>query len=166
MAAGPPMSTRRSTLRLTTAQALVRYLAAQRTRDAAGNDVGLFGGVFAIFGHGNVAALGEALHAARDVWPTYRAHHEQERADTAIARPTARMPGRGRGGNEAAPSRVAGPGVAHDPALFLPMPYRSSLVDHCPRLAESVLPVSLIGPDPPPRTGLLLKNWRWASRDR
>jgi 3D-(3,5/4)-trihydroxycyclohexane-1,2-dione acylhydrolase (decyclizing) len=42
------------TVRLTTAQALVRYLAAQRVRteDGTGTEP-LFGGVFAIFGHGN-----------------------------------------------------------------------------------------------------------------
>ncbi|MFP3624521.1 3D-(3,5/4)-trihydroxycyclohexane-1,2-dione acylhydrolase (decyclizing), partial [Burkholderia sp. SIMBA_051] len=49
------------TIRLTAAQAVVRYLAAQRveTEDGTGTEP-LFGGVFAIFGHGNVAGLGEA----------------------------------------------------------------------------------------------------------
>ena len=50
------------TLRLTAAQALVRYLAAQRTV-IDGAEVPLFAGVWAIFGHGNVAGLGEALYA-------------------------------------------------------------------------------------------------------
>ena len=45
----------------------------------------LFAGVFAIFGHGNVAGLGEALYAARDALPTYRAHNEQAMAHAAIA---------------------------------------------------------------------------------
>src|SRR6202040_1641265 len=45
----------------------------------------LFEGVFAIFGHGNVAGIGEALFAARDSLPTYRAHNEQARAHAAIA---------------------------------------------------------------------------------
>ncbi len=50
------------TVRLTMAQAVVRYLANQRsTRD--GKEVPLFAGVWAIFGHGNVAGLGEALYA-------------------------------------------------------------------------------------------------------
>ena len=72
------------TLRLTTAQALVRYVMAQRTRlDHA--EVGLVQGVFAIFGHGNVAGLGEALAAVRDEFPTYRAHNEQAMAHAAIA---------------------------------------------------------------------------------
>ena len=47
---------------LTMAQALVRALAAQRT-ECEGEIVPLFGGVWAIFGHGNVAGLGEALAA-------------------------------------------------------------------------------------------------------
>ncbi len=72
------------TIRLTTAQALVRYLAAQRT-DIDGRELPLFAGVWAIFGHGNVAALGEALHASRDALPTYRAHNEQAMALAAIA---------------------------------------------------------------------------------
>ena len=45
----------------------------------------LFGGVFAIFGHGNVAGLGEALYQYRDKLPTYRAHNEQAMANAAIA---------------------------------------------------------------------------------
>ena len=78
------------TTRLTMAQALVRWLAAQRTRDD-GADVPLFAGVFAIFGHGNVAALGEALYQHRDTLPTYRAHNEQGMAHTAIAYAKARF---------------------------------------------------------------------------
>ncbi len=73
-----------STIRLTMAQALVRYLAAQRIRTAHGSDQ-LFHGVFAIFGHGNVAGLGEALAASRRSLPTFRAHNEQAMAHAAIA---------------------------------------------------------------------------------
>lgn len=73
-----------TTERLTMAQALVRYLAAQRV-EIDGEEVPLFAGVFAIFGHGNVAGLGEALYAARDRLPTYRAHNEQAMALTAVA---------------------------------------------------------------------------------
>ncbi|HET9047178.1 MAG TPA: hypothetical protein VFO33_09490, partial [Casimicrobiaceae bacterium] len=51
-----------ATIRLTMAQALIRALAAARSDDGAP----LFGGVFAIFGHGNVAGVGEALYAHRD----------------------------------------------------------------------------------------------------
>jgi 3D-(3,5/4)-trihydroxycyclohexane-1,2-dione acylhydrolase (decyclizing) len=84
----PPSLSRSSTVRLTTAQALVRYLAGLRARieGPAGEEiVPLFGGVFAIFGHGNVAALGEALYQYRDRLPTYRAHNEQAMAHAAIA---------------------------------------------------------------------------------
>ena len=73
-----------ATVRLTAAQAVVRYLAAQRI-EHEGATVPLFGGVFAIFGHGNVAGLGEALYGARDTLPTYRAHNEQAMAHAAIA---------------------------------------------------------------------------------
>ena len=74
------------TIRLTCAQALVRYLAALRGRDVDQDEsTPLFGGVFAIFGHGNVAGLGEALYGVRDALPTYRAHNEQAMAHAAIA---------------------------------------------------------------------------------
>jgi 3D-(3,5/4)-trihydroxycyclohexane-1,2-dione acylhydrolase (decyclizing) len=75
------------TIRLTTAQALVRYLAAQRVaaEDGGAHTEPLFGGVFAIFGHGNVAGVGEALYQYRHELPTYRAHNEQAMAHTAIA---------------------------------------------------------------------------------
>jgi 3D-(3,5/4)-trihydroxycyclohexane-1,2-dione acylhydrolase (decyclizing) len=76
-----------STVRLTAAQALVRYLAAQRvaSEDGSGRTEPLFGGVFAIFGHGNVAGLGEALYHYRHELPTLRAHNEQAMAHSAIA---------------------------------------------------------------------------------
>ncbi|MFP6559649.1 3D-(3,5/4)-trihydroxycyclohexane-1,2-dione acylhydrolase (decyclizing) [Paraburkholderia sp. B3] len=75
------------TVRLTAAQALVRYLAAQRVacEDGSGRTEPLFGGVFAIFGHGNVAGLGEALYQWRHELPTLRAHNEQAMAHSAIA---------------------------------------------------------------------------------
>lgn len=71
-------------IRLTMAQALVRHLAAQRIRARDGSQA-LFHGVFAIFGHGNVAGLGEALAASREALPTFRAHNEQAMAHAAIA---------------------------------------------------------------------------------
>jgi 3D-(3,5/4)-trihydroxycyclohexane-1,2-dione acylhydrolase (decyclizing) len=73
-----------ASLRLTMAQALVRYLAAQRCT-VAGEDLPLFAGVWAIFGHGNVAGLGEALAGARGLLPTYRAHNEQAMGHAAVA---------------------------------------------------------------------------------
>jgi 3D-(3,5/4)-trihydroxycyclohexane-1,2-dione acylhydrolase (decyclizing) len=72
------------TVRLTAAQAAIRYLANQYVETGAG-DVQYFAGAWAIFGHGNVAGLGEALYAARDALPTYRAHNEQAMAHAAIA---------------------------------------------------------------------------------
>jgi 3D-(3,5/4)-trihydroxycyclohexane-1,2-dione acylhydrolase (decyclizing) len=83
-----PSIAKRGTVRLTTAQALVRYLSGLRTRveGPQGEEiVPLFGGVFAIFGHGNVAGVGEALYQYRDQLPTYRAHNEQAMAHAAIA---------------------------------------------------------------------------------
>jgi 3D-(3,5/4)-trihydroxycyclohexane-1,2-dione acylhydrolase (decyclizing) len=73
-----------TTARLTTAQALVRYLMAQQTV-LDGETVSLVAGVFAIFGHGNVAGLGEALAQVRERFPTLRAHNEQAMAHAAIA---------------------------------------------------------------------------------
>ena len=81
-----------SKVRLTMSQALVRYLAAQQVRDAQSDQLlPIFGGVFAIFGHGNVAGLGEALYHHRDRLPTYRAHNEQAMANAAIAYAKAHM---------------------------------------------------------------------------
>ena len=71
------------TLRLTTADAVVRYLVAQRTV-IDGIDAPLVPGVFAIFGHGNVTCLGPALHAAGDALPTWRGQNEQGMALAAI----------------------------------------------------------------------------------
>jgi 3D-(3,5/4)-trihydroxycyclohexane-1,2-dione acylhydrolase (decyclizing) len=73
-----------TTIRLTMAQALVKALAAQKTV-VAGQKLPLFAGVWAIFGHGNVAGVGEALHGVRDELPTLRAHNEQAMAHAAIA---------------------------------------------------------------------------------
>ncbi len=72
------------TIRLTMSQALVKYLAAQRTI-LDGAEAPLFAGVFAIFGHGNVTCLGEALEAAQDVLPTWRGQNEQSMALAAVA---------------------------------------------------------------------------------
>jgi 3D-(3,5/4)-trihydroxycyclohexane-1,2-dione acylhydrolase (decyclizing) len=73
-----------ASIRLTVAEALVRFLAAQDIA-IAGRAVPLFGGVWAIFGHGNVAGLGPALHAHRARLPTLRGHNEQAMALAAIA---------------------------------------------------------------------------------
>jgi 3D-(3,5/4)-trihydroxycyclohexane-1,2-dione acylhydrolase (decyclizing) len=68
-------------VRMSMAEALVRFLAAQENESGEP----LFGGVWAIFGHGNVAGLGPALHAARRKLPTLRAHNEQAMAHAAVA---------------------------------------------------------------------------------
>lgn len=73
-----------TTIRLTMAQALARFMTRQMTI-IDGNKVPIFGGVFAIFGHGNVAGFGEALYQVREELPTYRAHNEQGMAHAAIA---------------------------------------------------------------------------------
>jgi len=73
-----------STIRLTMAQAVARFLTAQKT-EIDGKILPLFGGVWAIFGHGNVAGMGEALHGVRETLPTFRAHNEQGMAHAAVA---------------------------------------------------------------------------------
>lgn len=79
-------------MRLTTAQALVRWLLAQRTELLDGTEAPLFPGVFAILGHGNALGLGTALEEVRDRLPVWRGHTEQGMAlaATAIARATHR----------------------------------------------------------------------------
>ncbi|WMT91637.1 3D-(3,5/4)-trihydroxycyclohexane-1,2-dione acylhydrolase (decyclizing) [Pelagibacterium sp. H642] len=72
------------TIRLTMAQAVARFLAAQMT-EIEGERLPLFAGVWAIFGHGNVAGMGEALYGVQDRLPTFRAHNEQGMAHAAIA---------------------------------------------------------------------------------
>ncbi|CAM5294318.1 3D-(3,5/4)-trihydroxycyclohexane-1,2-dione acylhydrolase (decyclizing) [Aquamicrobium terrae] len=72
------------TIRLTAAQALTRFMSRQMT-EIDGTKVPIFGGVWAIFGHGNVAGLGEALYGVREALPTFRAHNEQAMAHAAIA---------------------------------------------------------------------------------
>ena len=72
------------TIRLTAAQALVRFMTAQMTV-VDGREVPIFAGMWAIFGHGNVAGMGEALWHVRDELPTYRGQNEQSMAHAAIA---------------------------------------------------------------------------------
>ncbi|MFC5739879.1 3D-(3,5/4)-trihydroxycyclohexane-1,2-dione acylhydrolase (decyclizing) [Sinirhodobacter huangdaonensis] len=73
----------RKTVRLTMAQALVRYLCNQFT-EIEGERVPLFAGVFGIFGHGNVTCLSEALEPVQDLLPTWRGQNEQTMALAAI----------------------------------------------------------------------------------
>ena len=69
------------TIRLTAAQAMTRWLSVQMTEDGER----FIDGVWAIFGHGNVAGLGEALHGMGDALPTWRGQNEQSMAHAAIA---------------------------------------------------------------------------------
>ena len=64
------------TVRLTTAQAIIRYLAAQYI-EIDGDEWRLCGGGFGIFGHGNVTCLGEALYDHKEALPLYRGQNEQ-----------------------------------------------------------------------------------------
>ena len=73
-----------ATVRLTMAQALVRHLAAQFI-DIDGKRCRLCGGGFAIFGHGNVTCLGEALYNNRNELPVWRGQNEQSMAMAAVA---------------------------------------------------------------------------------
>jgi 3D-(3,5/4)-trihydroxycyclohexane-1,2-dione acylhydrolase (decyclizing) len=66
----------RGMTRMTVAQALVRFLAAQHT-ERDGRRERLIAGCYGIFGHGNVAGLGQALHQHRDVLPYQPARNEQ-----------------------------------------------------------------------------------------
>ncbi|MDB5665064.1 3D-(3,5/4)-trihydroxycyclohexane-1,2-dione acylhydrolase (decyclizing) [Cypionkella sp.] len=72
-----------ATIRLTMSQALVRWLTVQNT-EIDGQIVPLFAGVFAIFGHGNVTCISEALEAVQDQLPTWRGQNEQSMALAAI----------------------------------------------------------------------------------
>lgn len=81
----------RATVRLTMAQALVRYLCNQFTI-LNGEKVPLFPGVFAIFGHGNVTCLSEAPEAMKDVLPTWRGQNEQSMGLAAIGFAKAKRP--------------------------------------------------------------------------
>ena len=78
------------TVRLTMAQALVRYLCAQYT-EIDGARVPLFAGVFGIFGHGNVTCLSEALEQVQDRLPTWRGQNEQSMALAAVGFAKARL---------------------------------------------------------------------------
>ncbi|MEU3523441.1 3D-(3,5/4)-trihydroxycyclohexane-1,2-dione acylhydrolase (decyclizing) [Streptomyces sp. NPDC038707] len=72
-----------TTVRLTVAQALIRFLAAQYTeRDGARQR--LIGAVWGIFGHGNVAGIGQALVEYADVMPYHQGRNEQATVHAAV----------------------------------------------------------------------------------
>lgn len=111
------------TVRLTAAQAMIRYLTNQMTPEGEP----FIAGVWAIFGHGNVAGIGEALYAARNDIQTWRGHNEQTMAHSAIA--YAKQLGRKRACavtssiGPGALNMVTAAGLAHVnrlPVLFIP----------------------------------------------
>ena len=113
-------------MRLTMAQALTRWMAAQQV-EIDGRIVPYFAGVWAIFGHGNVAGMGEALAEMGDSLPTYRSHNEQGMAHAAIAFAKASRRGRAMACTTSigpgATNMVTAAALAHVnrlPVLFLP----------------------------------------------
>ena len=72
------------TQRLTVGQAIVAFLAGQHS-ERDGVERRFFPGVFGIFGHGNVAGVGQALHQAGDRMPFYLARNEQAMVHLAAA---------------------------------------------------------------------------------
>ncbi|HEV2713142.1 MAG TPA: 3D-(3,5/4)-trihydroxycyclohexane-1,2-dione acylhydrolase (decyclizing), partial [Gaiellaceae bacterium] len=71
-----------ASVRLTAAQALVRFLAQQHV-ERDGVEYRFFGGCFGIFGHGNVAGIGEALYESPELMTYYQARNEQAMVHTA-----------------------------------------------------------------------------------
>ena len=71
-------------IKLTCAHAIVKHLISQKIL-INGKKKPLFAGVFGIFGHGNVACLGQALQENQKELPTWRGNHEQNMALTAVA---------------------------------------------------------------------------------
>lgn len=78
------------TVRLTTAQAIVRWLLAQRI-EIDGTEVPVFSGAYGIFGHGNVTALAEALEPVQSELPTWRGQNEQYMALAGVAYSKAKL---------------------------------------------------------------------------
>ncbi len=70
--------------RMTTAQAIVRYLS-QQWIERDGVEQRLFKGMFGIFGHGNVTGIGQALEEVGADLPYYRPQNEQAMVHTAVA---------------------------------------------------------------------------------
>ena len=73
-----------NTIKLTTAQAIIKWLDNQFIM-IDGEEHRLCGGGFGIFGHGNVTCLGEALYTHQDSLPLYRGQNEQSMGFAAAA---------------------------------------------------------------------------------
>ncbi|MFT4151308.1 MAG: 3D-(3,5/4)-trihydroxycyclohexane-1,2-dione acylhydrolase (decyclizing) [Paracoccaceae bacterium] len=123
-----------TTIRLTAAQAMMRWLSVQMTEGGEP----FIAGVWAIFGHGNVAGIGEALYAERDRLQTWRGHNEQTMAHAAIA--YAKQSGRRRA---MAVTSSIGPGAANM--------VTAAALAHVNRLPLLLIPGDVFagrGPDP------------------
>jgi 3D-(3,5/4)-trihydroxycyclohexane-1,2-dione acylhydrolase (decyclizing) len=70
-------------VRFTAAQALIRFLAVQHV-ERDGVEQRFFGGCFGIFGHGNVAGIGEALYELPELVTYYQARNEQAMVHAAV----------------------------------------------------------------------------------
>ena len=71
------------TIRMSCSHALFKYLVAQKIIINE-KKMPLFAGAFGIYGHGNVACIGQAMEEFQDQLPGYRGHHEQNMALTGI----------------------------------------------------------------------------------
>ena len=80
-----PTESSNGVIRLTVAQAIVKWLMAQWIV-IDGNETRICGGGFGIFGHGNVTCLSEALEQVQDQLPTWRGQNEQSMALAAVER--------------------------------------------------------------------------------
>ena len=74
-----------NTIKLTMSQALTKWMTNQKIEQFSSKHENAFVGVWGIFGHGNVAGLGEALFDVKDKLPTFRGHNEQGMAHAAIS---------------------------------------------------------------------------------
>jgi 3D-(3,5/4)-trihydroxycyclohexane-1,2-dione acylhydrolase (decyclizing) len=72
-----------ATIRLTTAQALIRFLAVQEV-ERDGTRERFFAGCFGIFGHGNVAGIGQALQQYHELMPYHQGRNEQAMVHVAV----------------------------------------------------------------------------------
>jgi 3D-(3,5/4)-trihydroxycyclohexane-1,2-dione acylhydrolase (decyclizing) len=124
-----PGANGRKTVRLTVAQAVVKYLQVQYS-ERDGERRRLIPGIFGIFGHGNVAGLGQALYEYGQDLPYYQPCNEQSMVHTAVGFAKAT----GRRATLACTSSI-GPGstnmmsgaalatINHLPVLLLPSDY-------------------------------------------
>ncbi|MCY4404117.1 MAG: 3D-(3,5/4)-trihydroxycyclohexane-1,2-dione acylhydrolase (decyclizing) [Candidatus Poribacteria bacterium] len=70
--------------KLTMGQAIIQFLRHQYV-ERDGNENAFFAGMFGIFGHGNVAGIGQALHQYSDEFRFYQTRNEQSMVHTTAA---------------------------------------------------------------------------------